>query len=91
MSYAVTLDRAGRVVLPKTLRDELHLAPGDTLDVTVHGDAVTLHPRRTTSPLHKERGVWVFRTGQPLAAAETDQQLRDLRAVRDQHNGRKIE
>src|SRR4051812_24484970 len=87
MSHAVMLDRAGRIVLPKTLRDELHLAPGDTLDVTVQGDAVTLRPRRTTAPLQKERGVWVFRTGQPLTAAETDQRLRDLRAARDQYNG----
>lgn len=30
MSGKVTLDRAGRVVLPKTLRDELRLSPGAT-------------------------------------------------------------
>ena len=82
MNGKVTLDRAGRVVLPKTLRDELHLSPGDTLDFTVKGDEVTLRPRRGATPLQKERGVWVFRTGQPLSAEETEETLRDIRAQR---------
>ncbi|MGH2458550.1 MAG: AbrB/MazE/SpoVT family DNA-binding domain-containing protein [Chloroflexota bacterium] len=86
MSNKVTLDRAGRVVLPKTLRDELHLAAGDTLDLTVKGDEITLRPRRGATPLQKERGVWVFRTGEPLAADETEETLRDIRAQRQRLN-----
>ena len=82
----VTLDRAGRVVLPKTLRDELHLSPGDTLDLTVKGDEVTLRPRRGATPLQKERGVWVFRTGEPLAAGETEETLRNIRSQRQRQN-----
>jgi AbrB family looped-hinge helix DNA binding protein len=87
MSSKVTLDRAGRVVLPKTLRDELHLSPGDTLDLTVKGDEVTLRPRRGATPLQKERGVWVFRTGEPLTADETGETLRNIRAQRQRQNG----
>jgi AbrB family looped-hinge helix DNA binding protein len=86
VSSKVTLDRAGRVVLPKTLRDELHLAAGDTLDVTVNGDEITLRPRRGATPLQKERGVWVFRTGEPLTADETEETLRDIRAQRQRRN-----
>ena len=86
MRSKVTLDQAGRVVLPKTLRDELHLSPGDVLDVTVTGDEVTLRPRRSATPLQKERGVWVFRTGEPLAADEAEATLRNIRAQRDRHN-----
>jgi len=86
MSGKVTLDRAGRVVLPKTLRDELHLSPGDTLDLTVKGDEVTLRPRRGATPLQKERGVWVFRTGEPLTASETEETLRNIRAQRQRQN-----
>ena len=84
----VTLDRAGRVVLPKTLRDELQLSPGDTLDVTVKGDEVTLRPGRGATPLQKERGVWVFRTGKPLTAGEAEETLRKIRAQRRRHNAR---
>jgi AbrB family looped-hinge helix DNA binding protein len=86
MSTKVTLDRAGRVVLPKAVRDEMHLSPGDTLDLTVKGDEVTLRPRRSATPLQKERGVWVFRTGEPLAADETDETLRTIRARRHRRN-----
>ena len=86
MNSRVTLDRAGRIVLPKTLRDELHLSPGDTLDLTVKGDEVTLRPRRGATPLQKERGVWVFRTGKPLTAAETQETLRNIRAQRHRQN-----
>ena len=86
MSNKVTLDRAGRVVIPKTLRDELRLAAGDTLDLTVKGDEVTLRPRRGATPLQKERGVWVFRSGKPLTAGETDETLRNIRARRLRQN-----
>lgn len=86
MNATVTLDKAGRVVLPKILRDELHLAPGDTLDLKVEGEQVTLRPRRATPPLQKERGVWVFRTGEPLTAGETLETLRNIREQRARHN-----
>ena len=86
MNSKVTLDRAGRVVLPKALRDEMHLSPGDTLDLTVKGDEVTLRPRRGATPLQKERGVWVFRTGTPLTADETEATLRNIRAQRQRRN-----
>jgi AbrB family looped-hinge helix DNA binding protein len=86
MNSKVTLDRAGRVVLPKTLRDELRLSTGDVLDLTVKGDEVTLRPRRGATPLQKERGVWVFRTGKPLTAGETEETLRAIRAQRHRQN-----
>jgi AbrB family looped-hinge helix DNA binding protein len=86
MGSQVTLDRAGRVVLPKALRDEMHLSPGDTLDLTVKGDEVTLRPRRGAAPLQKERGVWVFRTGKPLTADEAAETLRGIRAQRQRRN-----
>lgn len=85
-SSQVTLDRAGRVVIPKTLREELRLSPGDTLDLTVKGDEVTLRPRRGSTPLQKERGVWVFRTGQPLTAGKTEDTLRKIRGERRRQN-----
>jgi len=90
MKGKVTLDRAGRVVLPKPLRDELHISPGDTLDLSVTGDEVTLRPRRGATPLQKERGVWVFRTGQPLGSEETEQTLSDIRARRHSRSVGKI-
>jgi AbrB family looped-hinge helix DNA binding protein len=86
MSSEVTLDRAGRVVLPKTARDEMCLSPGDILDLTVKGDEVTLRPRRGATPLQKERGVWVFRAGKPLSADVTEETLRNIRTQRHCRN-----
>jgi len=87
MNSKVTLDQAGRVVLPKALRDEMHLSPGDILDLTVKGDEVTLRPRRGATLLQKERGVWVFRTGKPVTADATEETLRAIRSQRDRQNG----
>ena len=82
MRTFVTMDKGGRVVLPKRVRDELRLLPGDTLDLTLDSEHVTLRPRRSASPLGKERGVWVFRTGDPLTTAEVRETLRNVRSER---------
>ncbi len=86
MSTRLTIDSAGRVVIPKPLRDELELEPGDALELESAGDRITLRPVRAVVPLTKEQGVWVFRTGQPLAAAVTDEVLREVREGRDRRH-----
>ncbi len=88
MNTTVTLDKAGRVVIPKTLRDELRLEAGDALSLESEGERVTLRPVRSASPLRREQGVWVFRGGRRLSAAATDQVLRTAREQRDHgHRG----
>jgi AbrB family looped-hinge helix DNA binding protein len=86
MTTRLTLDKAGRIVIPKPLRDELRLAPGDLLELDFAGEEIILRPVRGTMPLTKERGVWVFRTGHPLTAATTDDVLCRIRAERDEEN-----
>ena len=86
MSTRLTIDSAGRVVIPKPLRDALDIGPGDGLELERAGDSITLRPVRAIVPLTKEKGVWVFRTGQPLAAAVTDEVLCQVREDRDQQN-----
>jgi AbrB family looped-hinge helix DNA binding protein len=86
MNTTVTLDRAGRLVIPKLVREELHLDAGDTLELEFEGQQMILRPARSASPLRKEHGVWVFRTGGKLPAATTDQVLRDQREARDREN-----
>ena len=86
MTTQITIDSAGRVVIPKPLREALDLAPGDTLDLETAGESITLRPVRSASPLTKEKGVWVFRAGQPLDLLETESVLDQIRAERDLHN-----
>ena len=82
-----TLDSAGRVLIPKALREEIGLEAGDTLSVESDGEGVTLRPVRSGAAMRKENGIWVFRTGQQISAAETDQALEKLRASRDRRIG----
>lgn len=42
----VTIDKAGRVVIPKETRDRLSLGPDAELELTVHGDSIELSPVR---------------------------------------------
>jgi AbrB family looped-hinge helix DNA binding protein len=60
MPTKVSLDRAGRVVLPKLLREQMHLVPGDDLLVENEGDRITLRPVRAEALLKKEHGIWVY-------------------------------
>ena len=72
MATKLTLDKAGRVVLPKPLRDRLQLAPGDTLHVETEGERITLRPVRQNVMLKKELGVWVYQ------GESTDTSITDL-------------
>ena len=86
MTTRLTLDKAGRVVIPKSLREKLCLGPGDQLELDIVGEQITLRPVRGNAPLTEERGVWVSRTGQSLSASVSDETLRRLREDRDRQN-----
>jgi AbrB family looped-hinge helix DNA binding protein len=85
MNTRLTIDRAGRVI-PKPLRDDLHLEPGDSLEMEGAGEQITLRPVRGAGPLTKEHGVWVLHGGQPLPASATDEMLQRIREERDLAN-----
>jgi AbrB family looped-hinge helix DNA binding protein len=86
MNARLTLDKAGRLVIPKPVREELHLVAGDSLEMETAGEQITLRPVRGAGPLSKEHGVWVLHTGQPLSASTTDTVLEQVRQNRDLAN-----
>ena len=83
MNTRLIIDKAARVVIPKPLREELHLEAGDALEMESAGEQITLRPVRGTGPLTKKQGVWVFHSGQPIAASATDDMLQLVREERD--------
>ena len=86
MTARLTVDKAGRIVLPKPVRDNLQLAPGDELELESLDDRITLRPVRGTAQLRKKRGVWVFRSGEPLAATIVETTIEEVRRERDNQN-----
>ena len=83
--HTVDIDKAGRIVLPKPLRDELQLEAGATLEIESSGEELTLRPVRGQTPLRKKRGVWVYRSGQPLSTEEVEKTFRQVREERHRH------
>lgn len=62
MNTTVEIDKAGRIVVPKKLRDDLHLIPGTRLRIERNGDRLTLMPSSTSARL-------VIQDGLPLILA----------------------
>lgn len=54
-----TIDGAGRVVIPKPLRDELGLRGGEEIEVTVRDGRVEIEPAPTPMKLVRRKGALV--------------------------------
>jgi AbrB family looped-hinge helix DNA binding protein len=83
MNATLTVDKAGRIVLPKPVRDELQLGAGDSLELEVSEDQIVLRPVRGTVGLRKKQGVWVMDIDEPLSAATVERTMRDIRRERE--------
>ena len=54
-----TIDAAGRIVVPKQLRDALGLEAGSVVDISSYGGGLTVIPRGRTARVVEEDGVLV--------------------------------
>ena len=80
----VPMDQAGRIVLPKVVRQELALEPGDALEVSIHGASVTLTPNKETVGFVRKGQALVFSTAgedtlSPAAVSRILEENRDVR------------
>ncbi len=77
-----TIDTAGRVVVPKALRDALGLGPGTELEIVAADGALELSPLPT--PMHLEgRGARTVAVADEAMPALTAELVRDtLEGVR---------
>jgi AbrB family looped-hinge helix DNA binding protein len=67
----IQIDSAGRVVLPKPLRDQFNLVPGDKLRLSVEGNSFRLEPTDAGGKLVRKGSVLVF-TGDFAEPITTD-------------------
>lgn len=63
MAQTCTIDRAGRLVIPKALRESLQLDAGTRLTVTERDGELILSPERPEPRLVEESGYLVVETG----------------------------
>jgi len=71
-----TIDKAGRLVIPKPLRDRLGLRPGE-VDVTADGNALRVEPV-VDSSLERSGDWLVIPSSGETVTAEQVQEMRDL-------------
>ena len=75
----VPIDQAGRIVLPKIVRQELAIKPGDVFKVSVAGTEVTLTPNKEAAGFVRQGKALVFCTrGAETLRQETVDKLIDL-------------
>jgi AbrB family looped-hinge helix DNA binding protein len=60
------VDQAGRVVLPKSIRDALGLLPGTKVDISPYGAGVQIVPTGRTARLVEEDGALVSAGDTPV-------------------------
>ena len=84
MKATVQMDSAGRLVLPKKIRERLRLHTGDRLILEVSGDTIQLQPQQAKAQLKRVNGVLVLVTetpipeGRDLVAESRDDRIEDL-------------
>ena len=84
--HTVDMDKAGRIVLPKPLRDELQLEDRvSPWKSRVPGRNSLSAPSAGQDSAPQKQGVWVFRSGEPLSSDEVEKTLRKVREERHRH------
>ena len=80
----VAIDKAGRVVIPKEIREELAIAPGEKLRLSIQGDVVTLSPKKGGAGFFRRKNALVFSAAADdlLEREAVDDILSDLRQDR---------
>jgi AbrB family looped-hinge helix DNA binding protein len=77
-----TIDSAGRLVLPKAVREEAGILPGMTLRITVQEGKVEIEPLPREVKIVQRGPLWIAvptEAGAALSEATVDQVLRKVR------------
>lgn len=81
MIATAEIDKAGRIVVPKKLRDALHLVPGTRLRIERSGDRLVLEPAFSEAQVVLKDGMWVI-SGSPTVDIDIPDLIRQGYAER---------
>lgn len=83
MSATITLDSAGRLVLPKAMREKLHLRTGSKLRAVIVGDKIELEQEvPETKVVMKKDGLPVIMGWEGFDAAKAVREMREEQVER---------
>jgi AbrB family looped-hinge helix DNA binding protein len=77
-----TIDSAGRIVLPKPLRDELGLIGGQEVEISARDGKIEVEVATTPMRLEEREGVQVAVPSKPLPALSANQVREALERTR---------
>jgi AbrB family looped-hinge helix DNA binding protein len=83
MNAITEIDKAGRVVVPKKLREALHLVPGTRLSLRLDGECLLIEPESKPRGLYMNRGTLVYDAG-PVPPSDAVDEIAKARAARMQ-------
>jgi AbrB family looped-hinge helix DNA binding protein len=81
MGTITEIDKAGRIVVPKKMRDSLHLVPGTRVSIRTEGDRVVIEPESKPRGLYMKKGTLVYDAG-PGPATDAVSEIADSRRAR---------
>lgn len=86
----VTMDRAGRIVIPKEIRDRAGLAAGSPLTIRENSGRVEIEPEHLETELVRTKSgllvVKPLRETPPATVESVRQSIEQLRRERDERN-----
>ena len=77
MSTTITLGKSGRIVVPKLLRDRLHLREGSRLRVEIVADRLEFTPEEDAVKIEKRGGLPVIVGWKGFNAAKAVNEMRE--------------
>ena len=80
MNAIAEIDKAGRVVVPKKMRDVLHLRPGTRLHLRQVGETIVIEPESKPRGLYMKKGTLVYDAGPGPATDAVEEIARDREA-----------
>ena len=84
MIAIVEIDKAGRIVIPKKMRDAMGLTPGTRLRVERAGDLLVMEPPAEEAHLEMRDGLLALAGGGKRTVEDVNREIRELRERRMQ-------
>ncbi|MFZ5806338.1 MAG: AbrB/MazE/SpoVT family DNA-binding domain-containing protein [Verrucomicrobiota bacterium] len=83
LTSSVNVDKAGRIVLPKKIRDLFNWTQGSSLEITIRDHSLLLSTAEASTPLKQKDKLWIHqgKPTQDILKAVEQQRIKRMRHV----------